>query len=997
MTNKTMRLRRCVLGAILVAAGMICPIAVARDGGPAAHHWIFDKDRVRGAGVKAVNGPAGRILGGAQLAKEKGLGSLVLDGKSASVMISAKSGSAGLPEKLITAEAWVSVYRPLTWGGIVGAMRDNGKDETGWVLGFVGNKFSFAIATEDKRSLTYLASRRQFTPGGWHHVVGTYDGKAHCIYVDGRLEASDTSRKGKLLYPPTDTFYEIGAYHDNNEYNRMTGRIHEAAVYKRPLNAKEILARYNAKKDKFPKPDPKLVAKLKRPAPPPAAVHTPKPRGFRVELGPYVRFDAPGSAVVSWETKLPAASILAYGVEGQSTKSITDTTPRKAHTVRLDGLNADSVYSYKITVPGEKKQTDGPYTFNTAFNHRPPSIAKLPSPWPDAGPYKAAAERIIRDTGITKGYCLVYGFGEGRLAYELAKRSELVVVGVSEDNAAVAKARKLLARAKLYGPRITVRHVESPAKLPFTDGFANLIVSEDILAGRKCPGAAAEMFRVLRPGGVAQFGAPEGGPVEAWLKAGKVESIVSCENGWWASVKRDELPGAGEWTHQYARADNSAFGGETLQGATATDDLHVQWFGRPGADFGLDRNPRMPAPLAVNGRLFHQGMNRMIALDSHNGTPLWTLSIPDLRRVNMPRDASNWCADRDNVYVALRNACWTLDAYTGRRKATHRLPDKAKRPTHDWGYVARAGGKLYGSTVKAGSVYTDFWQKVSWYDQRSGHGTYKICSDGLFAVDLAGGKTAWTYAGGAIVNTTITIGGGKVYFAESRDPEAMGSPSSRVTTGKLWSKQFLVALDAETGSVLWERPLATAPGIVVFFLAHTDGKLMLVSSSKDKYDLYAYRAADGKDVWQASHKWAANNHGGHMQHPAVSGGAIFVEPSGYEVATGKRLPLRMGGRQGCSTRAATTGALIYRGDARRIAMWDTTTGKTSSWVNLRPSCWLSVIPAGGMVLAPEGGAGCSCGNWLETSLGFAPKPNIKKPPGKPKGKTPPAPAKKEGK
>jgi len=48
-----------------------------------------------------------------------------------------------------------------------------------------------------------------------------------------------------------------------------------------------------------------------------------------------------------------------------------------------------------------------------------------------------------------------------------------------------------------------------------------------------------------------------------------------------------------------------------------------------------------------------------------------------------------------------------------------------------------------------------------------------------------------------------------------------------------------------------------------------------------------------------------------------------------------------------------------------------------------------------MVLIPEGGAGCSCGNWLETSLGFAPKPNIKKPPAKPK--TLPAPAKKEGK
>ena len=45
----------------------------------------------------------------------------------------------------------------------------------------------------------------------------------------------------------------------------------------------------------------------------------------------------------------------------------------------------------------------------------------------------------------------------------------------------------------------------------------------------------------------------------------------------------------------------------------------------------------------------------------------------------------------------------------------------------------------------------------------------------------------------------------------------------------------------------------------------------------------------------------------------------------------------------------------------------------TSWYNLRPSCWLSTVPANGMVLSPEGGGGCSCGNWLETSIGFAPR------------------------
>ncbi|MCP4378040.1 MAG: class I SAM-dependent methyltransferase, partial [bacterium] len=218
-----------------------------------------------------------------------------------------------------------------------------------------------------------------------------------------------------------------------------------------------------------------------------------------------------------------------------------------------------------IVPTGGKEQTDGPYTFNTTFNYRKLSLANLPSPWTGGGPCKSAAERIIRETGITKGYCLVYGFGQGRLAYELAKRTELIIVGVSEDADVVAKARKLLSKAGLYGNRITVRHVKSLAKLPFTNGFANLIVSEDMLLGRKCPGSAAEISRVLRPGGIARLPSAKSSPYKDHQ----------------AIVTREDRPGTGEWTHLYGRADNTGFGGETLSGATSTDELHVQWFGRP--------------------------------------------------------------------------------------------------------------------------------------------------------------------------------------------------------------------------------------------------------------------------------------------------------------------------------------------------------------------------------------------------------------------------------
>ena len=59
-------------------------------------------------------------------------------------------------------------------------------------------------------------------------------------------------------------------------------------------------------------------------------------------------------------------------------------------------------------------------------------------------------------------------------------------------------------------------------------------------------------------------------------------------------------------------------------------------------------------------------------------------------------------------------------------------------------------------------------------------------------------------------------------------------------------------------------------------------------------------------------------------------------------------------------------------ESSEFSLWDVNNNKVTRWYNLRPSCWLSTIAADGMLILPEGGGGCSCGNWLETSLAFSP-------------------------
>lgn len=920
--------------------------------------WTFDAEHIEVTKLlDRADDLHGVIQGPVRLTKDP-FGALNFDGTENSADIP-DIQLEDFPRSQISVEAWVALDAGLAWGGIVGCFQDNGDFEKGWLLGYDESHFRFAVSASGR--LTYLTATAAFQKGQWYHVVGTYDGQAVKLYVNGKLEATSMDQHGDIAYPPK-AFLTLGAYRDDNEFFRMQGKLHEVAIYGRALDPKEIESNFSTK-----------------------GTPTPKPFAFRVP--PHVRFLTPDTATISWETDEPSECSIEFGVGEKFDQQIPDAGSKTRHQLTLRGLQTRERYQYRIRTSSAQdgRRVTEAFELDNGLNYSVAQVADSPSPYANTARSRQCglvADQILSTTGITRGYCLLLDCNDGQLAYELARRSELIIVGVDTDPDQIARARALLRKAGVYGSRITLHHAASLESLPYPQSFANLIVADGGADSVLLPATAQQLIPLLQPAtGVACLGPWRSvTPTEVkdrvtkWLGELKANwNFVPADEGGWVRITRNPPADTGSWTHQYGDAGNSASSQEGLQGAARTDRLEVQWLGRPGADFGIDRNPRMPAPLAVNGRLFHQGLNRLAALDSYNGALLWSLEIPALRRVNMPRDAGNWCADSEQLYVAIKDRCWVIAAGTGELLRTFPLADRGLRASHEWGYVARAGDLLYGSSVKQGAVYTDFWGKESWYDGTSGAGTEKICSDDLFAVASANGELKWRYQGGVVINSTIAIAGGRVLFVECRNPAVRALTSSRIGSPKLWENQYLIALDAQTGAKLWEQPVDTADGIVVFYLLAAEGKVFLASSAAGKYNLYAYSASEGKSLWQATHNWPHDNHGGHMQHPVVVRNTVFLEPCGYEAATGKLLTNDVGRHGGCATYAATSNALIYRGEGGRIAMWALADAAVTSWYNLRPSCWLSTVPANGMVLSPEGGGGCSCGNWLETSIGFAPK------------------------
>ncbi len=948
---------------------------VGRDVGPnLLGRWVFHPSLLDGLSLKNLAGGLPASIDGFLRPTQVGrYAALAMSDGDNSVTISEDLAGAKLPQREMTASGWVRIDKPQSWGGIVGALQDNGDYERGWLLGYRDSKFCIALASaEGQGRITYLTANSEFTVGAWHHVAATYDGGTLQLFVDGKLAASSSEQKGAIRYADEGP-YVIGAYRDKDEYFPLTGMIHEVRVYERALTARELRKHYRQKAKQFPPPLPPVQ----------------KPKTFDVAVGPWLQFTEPGVAVIRWKTNTPTDTKLTYRLDDQ-TELIHDAKKKTEHEVRLSGLERNRLYHYAIAFTRDEKTVNTPeYECDTFFNYTISPVENSSGGHERDDPtniqYRQAASAILKQAELDHGMCLDWDSGSCRLAEELIRQSNLRVLCVCRDKALAEAARLRFRSAGWYGNRIVVRHAANLDDLKLTPHWANLMVSGGTLIEGTPPVTLPQVRQVLAPTGKAIFGAIVAGeqptgkssPLNAWVDEENVaQELAEDSLGQWVTISGKPFAGAGEWPYIYGGAHNSAYGGESLGGAKTSEDLEVQWLGRPGPRYQADRSGRKTPPISFGGRLFLEGLHRIVALDSYNGTVLWSLEIPHFERFNIPRDTANWCGEGDSLFAAVRDRCWRIDTTDGQITQMYALPEAERgKGEFDWGYVASVGELLIGSAVKRGNFYTDFWGGPGWYDAETGPETFKICSDAIFGFDKQTGKRRWQHSQGLIINSTITMSDQRLFFVEGRNKSLLSEDSRRLNSPNLWTEQYLVAIDIETGQVDWEVPLDTVDGTVVFFMAHSAETLVIVSSTAGEFHVYAIKDNSGSPLWNVAVPWGRDgkaDHGSHMSRPAIVGNRLFVRPSVIDLTTGEIRDERIPEGK-CGTYACTDYALFYRGDpGHRFAMWSSTDNQYSQWIRLRPDCWLSSIPAGGMLLSPEGGGGCSCGSWMETSIGFIP-------------------------
>lgn len=612
--------------------------------------------------------------------------------------------------------------------------------------------------------------------------------------------------------------------------------------------------------------------------------------------------------------------------------------------------------------------------------------------------YQRAAEEILEHTGVTKGFCLVVGSERGRLAYELAKRSELKIYAVEPDETKVVESRRALSAAGLYGHRVTVHHADL-ATIPYSNYFANLIVSDSLLLTGKIPGDPVKLVRHLKPaGGVIALGHPANAPgdalsgdvVKAWLAKMQLADRGDIKtSGAWSTLTRGTLPGAGNWSHQYAEPGNTSNSNDKL----VKGGLGVLWYGDPGPDKMMNRHLGAVGPLVVDGRMFVQGEDNLMAYDVYNGRFLWEVKNPEAIRTGVfqARNPGNLAAGEDSLFHMSRDKVYEHDFVTGEVKRIHELPASVDHDTQEWGYVAYRDGLLFGTATTRAEVVE--------LNRRGRGNPGDAATDGIFAIDAKSGEHLWLYQGKSINFQTIALGPGRVFFIDSsvtseqrdailrQDKSELkylkGEERARAEQRmKALDVRLAVALDAKTGKEIWSEPVDVTDcseigigGGKLTMMYHDDVLILSGANANGHYwkqfvagefarrRLVALYALDGYKMWAKD----AN----YRHQPIIVGDRVIAEPWAYDLKsgeqktrmhplTGKDIPwsvMRPGHHCGMVT--ACDNMLLFRSNYTGFFDMAADTG-TRHFAGHRLGCWINAIPTNGLVVIPEASAGCVC-------------------------------------
>jgi outer membrane protein assembly factor BamB len=581
----------------------------------------------------------------------------------------------------------------------------------------------------------------------------------------------------------------------------------------------------------------------------------------------------------------------------------------------------------------------------------------------------ALAQQILKTTGVQGGVVVHLGCGDGKLTAALRANDSYLVQGLDADAKNVAAARQHIGSLGIYG-KVSADLLLGKG-LPYIDNLVNLVVAEDL---QGVP--MAEVIRVLVPNGVA------------FIKTGDT----------WTKKVKPRPAEMDEWTHYLHDPTGNAVAHDSLVEPPA----RYQWVGGQRYSRQHDHMSSVSAVVTSGGRVFTifddaprasiliPPQWHLLARDAFNGALLWTREIGPWHQHLWPLKSGPQLLTRrlvavgDRVYVTLGidAPLVALDAATGRTVRTY----EGTKATEE---ILADRGVLFLSVASEGQpLRSDPKRTYKNMNEVKADVTNPLWTEAprwVMAVEAESGKLLWKKES-TVVSMSLAADDRRVLFHDG---------------------QKIQCLDRNNGQVLWtSEPLPKKEGMRsssgVTMVIHGDVILYSGMVAMEKYEpvylrptttMVGLSAADGKTLWKAEHPPS-----GHMGTPddiLVAGGLVW---SGA-VAQGTDSGVMIGRdpRTGevksqflpdvqthwfhhrCYRAKATDKYLLFSRTGIEFIDHAQEHWTCHHWV--RGACLYGIMPANGLIYAPQHPCACYTEAKLSGFSALAPASKDGTPPG----------------
>ena len=511
-------------------------------------------------------------------------------------------------------------------------------------------------------------------------------------------------------------------------------------------------------------------------------------------------------------------------------------------------------------------------------------------------------------------------------------------------------AREKLVEAGAHG-KISVGQWQSGA-LPFIDNFVNLLIVEQADAVSR-----DEVLRVLVPEGTAFLGS---------------EKLVK---------PRPET--MDDWPMQLYDASGNAVSKDK---ALKPPLQHMQWVGGPRWSRHHDKMSSVSACVSGDGKVFYifdEGSTyspylpchwKLIARDAFNGVVLWKQPIAQWTGTLYGLKSGPATLPR-RLIVAGKRVCVTLgieapisvmDTDSGEILQTIAGTEGTEEIIHEDGYLC-----LVADTNEKKDEFQNGprmnYPRGRWIPRNKQ----------VLCCDLERGEVLWSKTFDWVAPSTLTTSRGKVYFFDG---------------------EHVVALSREDGSVLWksaERPvwkemttyyapkLVVQGGVVMF----VGGEGYVPHRGTAEGEVAGLSTENGKVLWTAKHPsggyqspsdlmmidgkmWGANVTSGSSQSPTGTGEILARNPgSGKEEVKFNDIPAYWFHHR-CYPAKATEDYLIMSRTGTEFVNIKTGEWTLHHWV--RGACLYGIMPANGLLYAPQHPCSCYIGAKMYGFTALAP-------------------------